>query len=267
MQDEQRASRTSATSSIKPDPVLEVFRHVAAEEALRDAGWPMTEAEVEATRGDYQEAAVEAQALQPQSDLFPEGEVAPKRRTPTLRRRPDAALVRAAYLHVTREGRESIDRVVADPDLNLKYVQACWSLGGAGDPFQLNRLLLNARKAGRLRPLPPARRLRLPASVLDECLTAVELAVRMVQDRAFFRGTTVTLDRILCDPVYGREFEEYADILAPGRQVFDYRWTALSLRKRVALGRRVGSPIRRCRSATRVTFSTETPTALTRGRA
>lgn len=247
MRDEQQQDRTTGAGHhplrldgrAGHDGLEEVFARVAAEEILREVGWPMTDEEAEAMRGDYEEEAeVDSGGQGDGPDLFLESgrEKAP-RRTPSVRRRVDAELARTAYLHVTREGRESIDRIVADPELNLRYIQACWSLGGASDPYQLNRLLLNARKAKRLGPLPRARRLRLPPSVLDECLTAVELAVRMVQDRAFFRrGIIVSLDRILCDPTYGREFEEYADVLAPGRRAFDYRWTALSLRKRVALG-------------------------------
>lgn len=254
MQDERQARVSSATARMQPDQVHELFANLAAEETLRDAGWPMTDTEAEAVRGEYEDSAEEGDGLQHQPDLFVEDQASRWQRAPAKRRRLDATLARAAYLHVTRTGRESIDRVVADPDLNLRFVQACWSLGGAGDAYQLNRLLLNARKAGRLGPLPPARRLRLPASVLDECLTAVELAVRMVQDRAFFRGVVVTLDRILCDPNYGREFEEYADVLAPGRRAFDYRWTALSLRKRVALGpaRRSADPMLPFRDAGRL---------------
>jgi len=132
----------------------------------------------------------------------------------------------AAILRAFGEVREgfSADRVVADPELNGKFLRRCRELGLAGTDYDLNWALLNARKRGNMSLLPKTKRYTVKGT--DEFDYASELAVRHLQ-----RTKDVSLDRIICDPALAREFDEYAEQLAPGRTPLEYRWVALGLRK------------------------------------
>ena len=56
----------------------------------------------------------------------------------------------------------SADRVVADPDLNKKFLAACGSLGLNSSAGELNSCLLNARKGSLLAGVPTTRRTDFP---------------------------------------------------------------------------------------------------------
>jgi site-specific DNA-methyltransferase (adenine-specific) len=122
-----------------------------------------------------------------------------------------------------REG-FSADRVVADPELDRKFLRRCRELGLAGTDYDLNWALLNARKSGDMSLLPKTKRYTVKGT--DEYDYASELAVRHLQ-----RTKDVSLDRIICDPELAKEFDNYAKQLAPGRTPLEYRWVALGLRK------------------------------------
>jgi site-specific DNA-methyltransferase (adenine-specific) len=124
----------------------------------------------------------------------------------------------------------SVDRVIADPQLNRKFLRRCRELGLSGTDYDLNWALMNERKKGNLSHLPKTR--RYTVSEIDEFEYASELAVRYLQQEK-----TVSLDRIVCDPELANEFDEYASRLAPGFSPLQYRWVALGLRK---AGRLVG---------------------------
>jgi predicted HicB family RNase H-like nuclease len=118
----------------------------------------------------------------------------------------------------------SADRVVADPDLDRKFLRRCRELGLAGTDYELNWSLLNARKNRLLSDLPRTKRYTVRET--DEFEYASELSVRHLQ---LTKG--VSLDQIICDPDLAREFDEYAMRLAPGYEPLEYRWVALGLRK------------------------------------
>src|SRR5262249_17351029 len=86
-------------------------------------------------------------------------------------------VVVSAYLDV-RQG-ASTDLVIANPDLNARFVQKCWLLGGVGSADVLNVTLLNARKNGLLAGLPPAEKFSIPRDSLDEYVFASEFALRL----------------------------------------------------------------------------------------
>lgn len=123
----------------------------------------------------------------------------------------------------------SVDRVIADPQLNRKYLKRCRELGLSGTDYDLNWALMNERKKGSLSHLPKTR--RYTVSEIDEFEYASELAVRYLQ-----RQKSVSLDQILCDPELATEFDGYASKLAPGFNPLQYRWVALGLRKAGRLG-------------------------------
>ena len=132
----------------------------------------------------------------------------------------------AAILRAFGEIREgfSADRVVADPDLDKKFLRRCRELGLGGTDYDLNWALLNARKGGDMSLLPKTKRYTIRET--DEFDYASELAVRHLQ-----LTKDVSLDRIICDPELAGEFDKYASQLAPGHTPLEYRWVALGLRK------------------------------------
>lgn len=118
----------------------------------------------------------------------------------------------------------SADRVVADPDLDRKFLRRCRELGLSGTDYELNWALLNARKAGHMSHLPRTKRYTVRET--DDFEYASELAVRHLQ-----LTKSVSLDQIICDPDLTQEFDQYAMRLAPGFSPLQYRWVALGLRK------------------------------------
>lgn len=131
-----------------------------------------------------------------------------------------------AFLQV-RDGR-SPDVVVTDPDLNSQFLAACRALGAVGTDFELNHCLYNLRKQGDLEDHPTTRPVRLQNQ--DDYRFAAEIAARFIEKRDH-----VALDRIICDPALARAFDVLAAELAPGFTPFEYRFTALSLRKKRGL--------------------------------
>jgi site-specific DNA-methyltransferase (adenine-specific) len=120
----------------------------------------------------------------------------------------------------------STDRVIADPELNQKYIEYCRRLGISGQPVDWNRALLNIRKAGDLRDYSATKRTTFSREQLDRYSFASEIAVRRMIDQ-----TGLSLDDILCDPGQARRFDEIASSFAPGFTSLHYRWAALQFRK------------------------------------
>lgn len=122
----------------------------------------------------------------------------------------------------------SADRVVADPPLNKRFLEACRRLGLGEPPVELNMQLLNARKASGLSNVPTTRRTAFRDA--DGYLFASEIAARFLE-----RRDATTLDRVLCKPGLAAEFDHLASRIAPGYTPLQYRWAALALRKRKRL--------------------------------
>ena len=133
--------------------------------------------------------------------------------------------VRETFLAV--RGERSPDVVVADPDLNEQFLSECRSRGLADSPALLNLTLLNLRKSSDLQGIKSKRTV---VKNQEDFRFASEIAVRFLE-----RRDQVSLDQILCDPRRAAEFDRMASGLAPGFSAFQYRWAALSLRKRKRL--------------------------------
>ena len=118
----------------------------------------------------------------------------------------------------------SVDRVIADPELNRKFLRRCRELGVSGTDYDINWSLMSARKKGELSDLPRTK--RHTEREIDEFEYASELAVRFLEEQ---KGAS--LDRVICDPELAEEFDRYAARLAPGFTPLQYRWAALGLRK------------------------------------
>lgn len=123
----------------------------------------------------------------------------------------------------------SVDRVIADPQLDRRFLRRCRELGLSGTDYDLNWALMNERKKGNLSHLPKTK--RYTVREIDEFEYASELTVRFLQEKR-----SVSLDQVICDPDFASEFDEYAAMLAPGFTPLQYRWAALGLRKAGRLG-------------------------------
>jgi DNA modification methylase len=121
----------------------------------------------------------------------------------------------------------STDRVIADPELNSAFVEQCRILGVPGLPTSWNRTLLAVRKAARLTALPTPVRTKFSTAELDRYMFASEIAIQTM-----IRAKGLTLDDILCDPQQAGEFDQIARTFAPGYSSLEYRWAALTFRKR-----------------------------------
>jgi len=137
----------------------------------------------------------------------------------------------AAAFRKTNEG-YSLDRVVADPDLNRAFLAACQASELPGDARTWNRTLFRLRKAGRLIDIPTERRTECTWESCDRYLFASEIALRQMLDDG-----CLSLDEVLCDPELAAEFDRIASSFAPGFTSLDYRWGALKLRKEAKLAR------------------------------
>lgn len=115
------------------------------------------------------------------------------------------------------------DRVVADPELNARFIEACRHHGSQAAPLDLNWALLNIRKKGGRLPKTTRR-----TTFRDEAdyAFASEMAIRSIELKY-----QTTLDRVLCDPERAVEFDGVATMIAPGYTPLQYRWAALCLRK------------------------------------
>jgi DNA modification methylase len=121
----------------------------------------------------------------------------------------------------------SSDRVIADPELNDRFLQWCDHLGLAGKPYDWNWRLMNIRKAGQLKGLPKSKKTKLTREEIDDFCFACEIGLRAWKER------NLTLDRILCDPEEGRMFEQYVQSMISKRvEAFKIRWVAFHFRKR-----------------------------------
>jgi site-specific DNA-methyltransferase (adenine-specific) len=118
----------------------------------------------------------------------------------------------------------SLDRVLADPNLGSKLAGKCREIGLPGTPRYWNHRLMNLRKAGKLR-FPIEKRTEFDWLEYDKFLFASEIAWSEMKDLG-------TLDDILCDPDLAEIFDEKARRLAPDFTPLQYRWGALTLRKK-----------------------------------
>lgn len=148
----------------------------------------------------------------------------------TAPRGPDADAAVRAFLE-TRDG-YSPDYVVACSDANTRFLHRARQLGVTGTDAEVNHLLLNARKASKLKGQPSEREYRL-SSEYEPWVFASEWAMRHLQ-RLIVKeiDRLVTLDDILCDPGYAARFDELVVRIKPGFTTVDYRWAALGMRKK-----------------------------------
>jgi site-specific DNA-methyltransferase (adenine-specific) len=132
-------------------------------------------------------------------------------------------------------GEYPADRIIADPEMNQNFLDACRRLGLPGQPRDWNRQLLNLRKAGRFKGLPRAPRTRLTREEIDRYGYACEIALQHLKEQGR------TLDSVLCEPEKASAFDRYVSSMIPERiSAFRIRWLALHIRKRANDVRQAG---------------------------
>ena len=127
----------------------------------------------------------------------------------------------------------SADFLLCDRQLNSQFVRACKQSGVAGNAYVWNRLLLRIRKSGLL-PASAGKRERLKQSAMDRYMAGAEVAMHLLQ-----LDYGMKLDDVLCSPDVAAEFDQRAAMFAPGFSSFEYRWAALTIRKRATTSKKL----------------------------
>ena len=115
---------------------------------------------------------------------------------------------------------------MADPERNAAFLEACKKIGVPGFPAQWNLGLMRIRKSGKL-PHSENRMQIRTFEQMDGYSFAAEVAMHQLSVEI-----GETLDGLLCNPDLAGRFDELAAAYSPGHSPFEYRWAALSLRKR-----------------------------------
>lgn len=118
------------------------------------------------------------------------------------------------------------DVVLCDPELNAEFIRECKNQGLKGDISNWNRLLLRIRKAGEL-PKATAKPRTPTTADMDAYNAAAEAALQLLA-----LDYNLTLDEILCSPMAAADFDRLAAGFCPAASPLEFRWAAMSLRKR-----------------------------------
>lgn len=127
----------------------------------------------------------------------------------------------------------SVDHLLADPNLNAQFIEACMGKALPGAAKDWNHRLLCVRKMGKL-PRLEHRVRTCTFNAMDPYSHASEIALQQLNVE-----TGATLDEILCDPTLAARFDDIAASFAPGYTPFEYRWAALAIRKRAKSAKRL----------------------------
>lgn len=143
---------------------------------------------------------------------------------------PKSHLAAVAQAYLETRKRMSADRVIADPELDAKYLHRCRELGLSGTDYELNWMLMDARKNSYLKDMPKTK--KYTPRRIDDFEFASEMALaHMRRKLASDFPSGLSLDRIICDPSLAREFDRIAAELSPDFTPLEYRWAALGVRK------------------------------------
>ncbi|MCE9605843.1 MAG: site-specific DNA-methyltransferase [Planctomycetia bacterium] len=121
----------------------------------------------------------------------------------------------------------SPDRVMADPKLQAAFVEHCRALHVPGDVRSWNATLFRLRKAGKLKGVPTTMPTELAWSACEPFAFGAEIGVAKMSAA----HPQVGIDELLCDPALAAEFDNVAMKFGGSKKAFEYRWTALKLRK------------------------------------
>ena len=116
----------------------------------------------------------------------------------------------------------SSDEVILQDELNAKFIKACQERLPDVDVGTFNWALLNLRKSGKLSAKATKRDSRDYSSILH----IAEMSARMMEDKY-----SISIDRMMCQPNYRREFEEVAKKILNDVDPYLVRKAAFRLRK------------------------------------
>jgi len=131
----------------------------------------------------------------------------------------------------------STDLMLAQPEVNRAFIEACKHAKLLGDAATWNRALLRIRKAGKLPGAASGKASRVRTASMqemDDYSFAAEVAAGQL-----CVDLNSTLDGLLCDPRLAARYDELAAAFAPGFTPFQYRWAALTLRKRAKTAKKL----------------------------
>lgn len=138
-----------------------------------------------------------------------------------------AELERVAYdaFLQTSDG-YTVDRVIADPELDGRFLAECAKANLDVAPRLFNQTLFNLRRAGRFQALPTRAITEYAWDKTDQYSFGSEIAWRQISDQF---GTDI--DQVFCDPELAAQFDQIAAKFAPGFSPIEYRWAALKFLK------------------------------------
>jgi DNA modification methylase len=125
----------------------------------------------------------------------------------------------------------SADYLLCDRELNEEFIRACQQAQAPGGPYAWNRLLLRIRKSGKLPKTGRSPR-QLSFEAMDPYICGSEIAMQLLGV-----DYDMNIDDILCHPAIADEFDRVAAAFTPGYRSFEYRWAALTIRKRATKSR------------------------------
>lgn len=122
---------------------------------------------------------------------------------------------------------QSVDRLLASPQLQAAFHDACQTAGLLGNAEIWNHELLRLRKSGKLPKPPQAKSAPVSTAELDRYQFAAEIAWRLTRDKFGVES----LDELLISPAHAAYFDRQASRYARGFAADEYRWAALDFRK------------------------------------
>jgi hypothetical protein len=117
----------------------------------------------------------------------------------------------------------SSDEMILDDSLNGAFIDRCRKQLPNAAPVQLNRTLLNLRKAGKLKNIPTTKHREIDTALVEH---VAEIVTRSIHDRF-----QVTTDQIMTDPNLRSEFDAMSAKIDPNIDRYAVRRAAFALRK------------------------------------
>jgi len=134
----------------------------------------------------------------------------------------------------------SVDHLLTNPEINQAFIFECQRRSLPGSAVDWNRFLLRLRKSKSLPKFDVIRKRPFTGAELEDFGFASEIALQQLTSR-----TGLTLDEVLCDPLLAAQFDEIAASYRPGFTPFEYRWAAMTIRKRARTWRRDAEKLKR----------------------
>ncbi|WP_425397250.1 DNA methyltransferase [Aeoliella sp.] len=122
---------------------------------------------------------------------------------------------------------QSVDRLLANPELQQAFHAACQDAGLLGNGEIWNHELVRLRKSGKLPKQQKAKTTPVTAAELDQYQFAAEIAWQLTSEKFSIES----IDEIFISPERAEWFDRQAARFAPGFDAAAYRWAAIDFRK------------------------------------